>query len=118
MNIKEFEDLIRTEITNIIQEIIVKDEFLTHIAAKSRAGKDISPKFRRTPTNQLQVNRSDEPTYRTRDEFIDLLMEKIQEGLIRQLEKAQKKLSQMDEKKELLKNRNAESEKIIEEKIQ
>jgi hypothetical protein len=52
--------------------------------------KDISPTVRRTPTNQLQVNMSAQPTYRTRKEFIELLMEKIREGLVRQLENAKK----------------------------
>ncbi|VAW92103.1 hypothetical protein MNBD_GAMMA22-2348 [hydrothermal vent metagenome] len=55
---------------------------------KSYFLKDISDTFRRTPTNQLQVNISVKPTYRTREEFIELLMKKINEGLIRQLEKA------------------------------
>lgn len=232
MNIKEFEDIVRGEITNVVQEIIEKHEFL-NISAKSRAGaeisdwleeqfvkatknhqylkepefapkgktknpwdarcyfcfnehreevwidfkafklsgkdsnpdigtpnkiiefiekggfyllyihvyyeehenglkfvklddsfvksyflKDISSTFRRTPTNQLQVNMSAKPTYRTRDEFIDILMEKLREGLVRQLEKSKQKLSEIDKKIVLLKDKNAESEKIIEEKLQ
>jgi len=79
--------------------------------------KDISSTFRRTPTNQLQVNISAIPTYRTRNEFIILLMEKLREGLERQLEKAQLKLSEINETTQSLKNKNSESEKIIEENI-
>lgn len=84
---------------------------------KSYFLKDISPTFRRTPTNQLQVNISAIPTYRTRAEFIVLLMQKLREGLERQLEKAQLKLSEIDEKTQSLKNENSKSEKIIVEKI-
>lgn len=85
---------------------------------KSYFLKDISSTLRRTPTNQLQVNISAEPKYRTRSEFIDLLMEKLKEGLERQLEKAKSKLSEIDDKKESLRRRNAESESIIEEILQ
>jgi hypothetical protein len=85
---------------------------------KSYFLKDISSTFRRTPTNQLQVNISAPPTYRTREDFIELLMEKVKEGLIRQLEKAKQKLSEIDEKTQLLKAKNLDSEKTIEEKIQ
>jgi len=85
---------------------------------KSYFLKDISPTFRRTPTNQLQVNMLAEPTYRTREEFIDLLMEKLREGLVRQLEKATTKLSEIDAKKELLKEQNIKSERAIQEKLQ
>ncbi|WP_373479858.1 hypothetical protein [Geminocystis sp.] len=80
--------------------------------------KDISPKVRRTSTNQLQINISAEPIYRTRDEFIELLMEKVREGLMRQLQKAEKRLKEIEEKKLLLKQQNALSEKIISQKIQ
>lgn len=85
---------------------------------KSYFLKDISPRFRRTPTNQLQVNISAQPTYRSREEFIELLMEKLKEGLIRQLEKAQQKLLQIDKKTRVLKEKNLASERAIEEKIQ
>ena len=56
-------------------------------SVKSYFLKDISPTFRRTPTNQLQVNISAKPQYRTREEFIELLMDKLREGLVRQLVK-------------------------------
>ena len=81
---------------------------------KSYFLKDISPTFRRTPTNQLQVNMLAEPVYRTREEFINLLMEKINEGLIRQLNKSQSELKKInDTHKELIKV-NSELEKFIE----
>lgn len=80
--------------------------------------KDISSTFRRTPTNQLQVNISAKPTYRSRQAFIELLMDKLKEGLIRQLKQSQLKLSQVDAKTIVLKNKNLTSEKFIEEKIQ
>jgi hypothetical protein len=85
---------------------------------KSYFLKDISPTFRRTPTNQLQVNISAQPTYRSREDFIILLMEKLKEGLVRQLEKAQQKLLEIDAKTESLKEKNIASERTIEEKIQ
>lgn len=85
---------------------------------KSYFLKDISATFRRTPTNQLQVNIAAEPSYRTREEFIELLMQKYSEGLVRQLEKAQQKLSQAERKTTSLKQKNSISEAIIVEKIQ
>lgn len=87
-------------------------------AVKSYFLKDISPTFRRTPTNQLQVNISAKPIYRTRKEFIEILMIKIKEGLIRQLAKAQKKLSDIDRQTDSLKIKNTHSQNSIEEKIQ
>jgi len=84
---------------------------------KSYFLKDISSTFRRTPTNQLQVNISANPTYRTREEFIDLLMVKLREGLVRQLEKAQQKLSDIDQQTQSLKIKNTVSQRSIEEKI-
>ncbi len=88
-----------------------------HKMVKSYFLKDISSTFRRAPTNQLQVNISAIPKYRTRNEFIELLMKKIKEGLERQLKNAQLKLSKIDEKTKILKNKNIDSEKSIEEKI-
>ncbi len=45
-------------------------------------------------------------------------MEKVREGLMRQLQKAEKRLKEIEEKKLLLKQQNALSEKIISQKIQ
>jgi hypothetical protein len=81
---------------------------------KSYFLKDISPTFRRTPTNQLQVNMSAEPVYRTREEFINLLMEKVSEGLERQLKKAESELKKLNAQKSALVEKNITSEKIIE----
>ena len=90
-----------------LQNKLVKSYFL----------KDISSTFRRTPTNQLQVNILAEPTYRTREEFIVILMTKLGEGLRRQLLKAQKTLTDIDEKTENMKAMNRASQATIEEKI-
>lgn len=49
-------------------KFVKSDGFFT----KSYFLKDISSTFRRTPTNQLQVNMSAKPSYRTREEFIGL----------------------------------------------
>ena len=84
---------------------------------KSYFLKDVSSTFRRTPTNQLQVNIHASPTYRSREEFIDLLIEKLKESLARQLLKAKKKLEETDEIKKTLKEKNKITQKIIEEKI-
>lgn len=90
-----------------LQNKLVKSYFL----------KDISSTFRRTPTNQLQVNILAEPTYRTREEFIVILMTKLGEGLRRQLLKAQKTLADIEEKTENMKAMNRASQATIEEKI-
>jgi len=42
----------------------------------------------------------------------------LREGLVRQLEKATTKLSEIDAKKELLKEQNIKSERAIQEKLQ
>ena len=84
---------------------------------KSYFLKDISPTFRRTPTNQLQVNISAEPIYRTRDEFIELLMEKCREGLERQKDKAETKLQSIDDIKSRLKKCNSDLEQVIEQTL-
>lgn len=65
--------------------------------------KDISPTFRRNPKNQLQVNFSEPPQYRTRVEFIKLLIKKIKESHLRQIAISEKKLKGIDAaEKELL----------------
>ena len=57
--------------------------------------KDISSSVRRNPKNQLQVNISKPPTYRTREQFIFLLFEKIKESHQRQIEISRKKLKKI-----------------------
>lgn len=59
--------------------------------------KDISPTFHRNPKNQLQVNISAPPVKRTREEFIDLLYEKIIESHHRQIEISEKALKEIEE---------------------
>jgi hypothetical protein len=54
--------------------------------------KDISSTVRITPANQLQVNYSQAPTYRTREEFIKFLVEKKKQSFERRLKDAQSKL--------------------------
>jgi hypothetical protein len=51
--------------------------------------KDISPTVRITPANQLQVNFSQAPVYRTRNEFIQFIAEKKKKSFERRLKKAQ-----------------------------
>lgn len=59
--------------------------------------KDISSTFRRNPKNQLQVNISAEPKYRSREEFIKLLFEKIIESHKRQIEISEEALKSIEE---------------------
>lgn len=67
--------------------------------------KDINHTFRRNPKNQLQVNISAKPELRTREEFINLLFEKIEESHKRQIAISNKALEQIakgDIKKKLI----------------
>jgi len=57
--------------------------------------KDISPTFRITPANQMQVNGSAEPVYRTREEFLQLLLQKKIESNERKFKKAEKELKNL-----------------------
>ena len=57
--------------------------------------KDISSTFRITPANQMQVNGSAEPEYRTREEFLQLLLTKKVESNERKLEKATQELENL-----------------------
>ncbi len=74
--------------------------------------KDISETFRRNPKNQLQVNISAPSEYRTREEFIKLLIKKIKESHQRQIKISNKALEGIDDvEKQLLKsNKKSESE--------
>lgn len=58
--------------------------------------KDISPTVRITPANQLQVNYSQPPQYRTREEFIVFLIEKKKQSFERRLKKAQAALMELE----------------------
>ncbi len=75
--------------------------------------KDISSTFRRNPKNQLQVNISQETEYRSRKEFIELLVNKLQESYHRQIDKAQKELELLETKKQKLIKANYRSEEDI-----
>lgn len=58
--------------------------------------KDISSTVRITPANQLQVNYSQPPQYRTREEFIKFLIEKKKQSFERRLKKAQAALVELE----------------------
>jgi hypothetical protein len=80
--------------------------------------KDISSTFRRNPKNQLQVNISAPTEYRSREEFIKLLVEKIKESHIRQIKISKKALIEIENiEKELIESNN-KSEKELTKKIQ
>lgn len=57
--------------------------------------KDISPTFRITPANQMQVNYSEDSVYRTREEFLNLLLQKKVESNERKLKKATQELENL-----------------------
>jgi len=95
-------------------------EFVKHEGyyTKSYFLKDISSTFRRNPKNQLQVNISAPPEYRTREKFIKMLISKIKESHKRQIEISNKELNKIDkEEKQLLKS-NGESEKKLIKKLE
>lgn len=77
--------------------------------------KDISSTFRRNPKNQLQVNISAKPEIRSREEFIDLLYNKIENSHKRQIEISKKALASILDG--TVKNNIHTKNKISEEKI-
>jgi hypothetical protein len=58
--------------------------------------KDISPTVRITKVNQLQVNYSEKPVYRTRAEFINFLIDKKKQSFERSLKKVQTELENLE----------------------
>ena len=80
---------------------------------KSYFLKDVHTSVRRNPKNQLQVCISTEPKYRTREEFIDLLFEKLKESYLRQIKIAERELLKLEENQMKLKKINLEKEKIL-----
>jgi len=77
--------------------------------------KDISSTFRRNPKNQLQVNISAKPEERSREDFINVLFEKIVESHIRQIKistKALEEIKKGDTKAKLLEINKQSEEKI------
>lgn len=75
--------------------------------------KDISKTVRRNPKNQLQVNISEPPEYRTREQFIDLLMGKIKESHERQMIISERKLKIIESEKDDIIRKNRISEENI-----
>jgi hypothetical protein len=77
--------------------------------------KDINSTFRRNPKNQLQVNISAKPQERTREEFINILLAKIEESHKRQMEiskKALEGLEKGDIKRKLIEINKQSEDKI------
>ncbi|MFN8268316.1 MAG: hypothetical protein U0T31_09945 [Chitinophagales bacterium] len=77
--------------------------------------KDISSTFRRNPKNQLQVNISAKPEERSREDFINILFEKIEESHKRQIEistKALEKLAEGNTKAKLIEINKQSEDKI------
>ena len=62
------------------------------IFVKSYFLKNVSPTMRITPANQMQVNGFSETVYRTREEFLDFLLQKKIESNERKLKKATQEL--------------------------
>jgi hypothetical protein len=75
--------------------------------------KDINHTFRRNPKNQLQVNMSEPPEYRTREDFVRLLMKKIKESHERQIKISEKTLKILSAEEKTLLRINKESEAKI-----
>ncbi len=101
MKLEEFENLLVSQLQTVVENII-EDQQSLEISAKSRSG--------RNPKNQLQVNISQETEYRSRKEFIELLVNKLQESYHRQIDKAQKELELLETKKQKLIEANHRSE--------
>ncbi len=77
--------------------------------------KDIHSSFRRNTKNQLQINIDKEPQNRTRQEFIEILLDKIIQGYTRQkniAEKELKKYAQVKIKSDLTKLNQEQEDKI------
>lgn len=77
--------------------------------------KDIHSSFRRNTKNQLQINIEKEPQNRTRQEFIQMLLEKIIQGYTRQKNIAEKELKKYNQEKiqsDLIKLNKKQEEKI------
>lgn len=80
---------------------------------KSYFLKDVHSSVRRNPKNQLQVGISTTPIYRTREEFIDLLFDKLKESYHRQIKIADKELLILEENKSKLKELNLIRENLL-----
>lgn len=72
--------------------------------------KDIHHSFRRNPKNQLQINISESPEYRSRENFIKLLMNKLRESHKRQIKISQEALKKISTEEKILIEKNKKSE--------
>jgi len=79
--------------------------------------KDIHHSFRRNPKNQLQVNMSELPEYRNREEFIKILTIKLRESHKRQIDISSRTLKKLDDIENELLNCNKVSETKISKNI-
>lgn len=72
-------------------------EYVSHndIFVKSYFLKNVNPSMRITPANQMQVNGFSQPVYRTREEFLDFLLQKKIESNERKLKKATQELENL-----------------------
>ena len=80
--------------------------------------KGINHTFRRNPKNQLQVQFNAPPEPRTRNKFIDLLLEKLKESYQRQINICQSKLLELNKIKKILKDKNNASETNLIKKLE
>lgn len=96
----------------------LKFEKINDKYVKSYFLKDVSSTVRRNTKNQLQVNISAKPEYRTREEFIKFFIKKLEEGYERQIELAKKRQDKISKIQEELLNNNKDSEEFIEKILQ
>ncbi|AGM25669.1 hypothetical protein SSYRP_v1c00730 [Spiroplasma syrphidicola EA-1] len=75
--------------------------------------KDIEKTFRRTPTGQLQVNANSVSEYRTREEFINLFFQKVEESHKRSIKKSNEMLKSLSQIKLEIIEKNKALEKSI-----
>ncbi|PQP79281.1 hypothetical protein C6B38_01765 [Spiroplasma sp. ChiS] len=76
--------------------------------------KDIEKTFRRTPTGQLQVNANSVSEYRTREEFINLFFQKLEESHKRSIDKSNKFLKSLSQiKLEIIEKNEALENNIL-----
>ena len=77
---------------------------------KSYFLKDVHESFRRNAKNQLQVDISTNPEYRSREEFIKLLFTKLKESHQRQIKKNEEELKTLDDKEKQTQERNKQTQ--------
>jgi hypothetical protein len=97
-------------------------EFVKHndLVVKSYFLKDVSNTMRITPANQMQVNGFAPPSYRTREDFLEFLLQKKIESNERKLKKANEQLKNLRQgnfKTDLSINKLKELNKLQEDKI-